>query len=296
MGRLIAGYPWDTTPLGPLVRWPLHLRAATNLMLRGGASMAIAWGKEYRFLCNDPYAQVIQDKHPSALGASAADIFPETWHLLQPLFDKALGGEAVLIDDYELPVTRLGAISSGYFSFSYNPIVDDKGKVDGFLAIVVETTVRVARERERAHVFDTVLSAITDFAYTFDRDGRFLYVNKALLDLWGLKLEQAVGKNFYELKYPDELAARLQGQIQQVISEKGTVRDETRYVSPAGVEGFYEYIFSPVFAPDGSVSVVAGSTRDITNRKKLEMEALAASRAKDDFLASLSHELRTPLN
>jgi PAS domain-containing protein len=28
-----------------------------------------------------------------------------------------------------------------------------------------------------------VLSAITDFAYTFNRDGRFVYVNKALLDL-----------------------------------------------------------------------------------------------------------------
>ncbi|MEO6929204.1 MAG: hypothetical protein ABI190_08565 [Casimicrobiaceae bacterium] len=36
----------------------------------------------------------------------------------------------------------------------------------------------------QARIFDTTLSAITDFAYTFDRDGRFLYVNKALLSLW----------------------------------------------------------------------------------------------------------------
>ena len=56
-------------------------------------------------------------------------------------------------------------------------------------------------------IFDTTLSAITDFAYIFDREGRFQYVNKALLDLWGLKLEQAVGRNFFDLKYPDELAA-----------------------------------------------------------------------------------------
>jgi PAS domain S-box-containing protein len=293
---MIAAHPWNKTPLGPLESWPVPLRTVVNIMLQAGSAMALIWGKEFRFLYNDRYAKIIADKHPSALGAKAVDVFPELWHLLLPLFQKAMGGEAVLIEDYELPVTRLGATKPGYFSFSYNPIAGEGGQVDGFLAVVVETTVRVAQEQARAHVFDTVLSAITDFAYTFDRDGRFLYVNKALLDLWGLKLEQAVGKNFYDLKYPDDLAARLQAQIQQVIKERIAVRDETRYVSPAGVEGFYEYIFSPVLASDGSVTVVAGSTRDITDRKKLELEAMTASRAKDDFIATLSHELRTPLN
>jgi PAS domain S-box-containing protein len=43
-----------------------------------------------------------------------------------------------------------------------------------------------------------MLSAITDFVYFFDRDGRFLYANKALLDLWGLALEAVVGKNFFD--------------------------------------------------------------------------------------------------
>jgi PAS domain S-box-containing protein len=293
---MIAAHPWNNTPLGPLESWPVHLRTVVNIMLQAGAPMALVLGKEFRFLYNDRYAQMIADKHPGALGARAADIFPELWHLLLPLFQEAFSGQAVLIEDFELPVNRLGSTKPGYFSFSYNPIAGDEGQVDGFLAVVVETTVRVAQEQARAHVFDTVLSAITDFAYTFDREGRFLYVNKALLDLWGLKLEQAVGKNFYDLKYPDDLAARLQGQIQQVIKERATVRDETRYVSPSGVEGFYEYIFSPVLASDGSVSVVAGSTRDITDRKRLELEALTASRAKDNFIAALSHELRTPLN
>jgi len=296
LDAMIADFPWEQTPLGRITTWPAHLRYSVNVMLRSSAPMAIIWGKSYHFLYNDQYAEIIQDKHPSALGASAPEIFPEIWHILAPLFAKVIGGEAVLIEDQELAIYRGGTLKSGYFSFSYTPVASDCGVIDGFLAMVVETTARVVLEQGRAHVFDTVLSAITDFAYTFDRDGRFLYVNKALLDLWGLKLADAVGKNFFELKYPDELAGHLQRQIQQVITEKSTVRDETRYVSPAGVEGYYEYIFSPVFGPDGTVTVVAGSTRDITSRKKLEMAALAAAKAKDDFLATLSHELRTPLN
>jgi PAS domain S-box-containing protein len=45
-----------------------------------------------------------------------------------------------------------------------------------------------------SRVFDAVLSAITDFAYIFDRNGRFLYANNALLNLWGLTLEAVVEK------------------------------------------------------------------------------------------------------
>jgi PAS domain S-box-containing protein len=122
--------------------------------------------------------------------------------------------------------------------------------------------------KTQARIFDTTLSAITDFAYIFDVQGRFLYVNKALLDLWGLRLEQVVGKNFFDLQYPDALATRLQQQIQQVIATRTSLVDETPYTSPTGAGGVYEYIFSPVFAQDGSVEVVAGSTRDISARKQ----------------------------
>ncbi len=296
MRRSILARNWSDTPFGPRETWPSHLRWMVDMILDAGVPMALAWGEQHHFLYNDRYADIIQDKHPAALGAPAEKIFPEIWADLAPLFARVMDGEAVVSEDLQLNVTRHGVTKPGFFSFSYNPLRNSAGQVEGFLAVVTETTGQVSRQQERAKVFDTVLSAITDFAYTFDHEGRFLYVNKALLDLWGLKLEQAVGKNFFDLKYPDDLAARLQRQIHQVFVEKSTVRDETRYISPTGVEGFYEYIFSPVFGPDGSVVVVAGSTRDITRRKQLEMEAVAAVRVKDAFLAMLSHELRTPLN
>src|SRR5215203_5300459 len=101
---------------------------------------------------------------------------------------------------------------------------------------------------DQSRLLDRVLSSITDFAYTFDLDGRFNFINKPLLDLWGLTLDQAVGKNFFDLKYPDDLAAQLQRQIQEVIESKHGVKGETPYTSPSGHVGYYEYIFSPVIA------------------------------------------------
>ncbi len=123
---------------------------------------------------------------------------------------------------------------------------------------------------EQMRYFDAILSSISDFAYTFDREGRFVFVNQALLDLWGLKLEQAVGKNFFDLEYPADLAARLQDQIQQVFDTRQIVTDETPYTSPTGIAGYYEYIFSPFFGANGAVEFVVGTTRDITERRQME--------------------------
>ena len=77
-----------------------------------------------------------------------------------------------------------------------------------------------AELRHQWRTFDTALSHNLDFNYIFDLQGRFTYVNRALLSLWKKPLEEAVGKNFFDLEYPDELAARLQRQIQQVIDTR----------------------------------------------------------------------------
>jgi PAS domain S-box-containing protein len=130
---------------------------------------------------------------------------------------------------------------------------------------------RVERAMEQQwRTFDIALSHTPDFTYTFNLEGQFTYINRALLSLWGKSYEEAVGKDFFELEYPPELAARLQSQIQQVIATKGPVRDHTPFTGPAGETRHYEYIFVPVFGTGGEVQAVAGSTRDVTEHKKGE--------------------------
>jgi PAS domain S-box-containing protein len=186
-----------------------------------------------------------------------------------------------------------------------SPINDDKGNLIGIVGVSVDITERkrqedslreLTRQLERqSNVFNTTLSSITDFAYIFDRDGRFIYANQPLLDLWGLTLEEAVGKNFFDLQYPDDLALRLQQQIQQVFDTGQVLRDETPYTSPTGAEGFYEYIFTPVKASEGTVEVVAGSTRDYTERRRTEEALRRLNEQLEQRVAERTAEL-TELN
>jgi PAS domain S-box-containing protein len=129
---------------------------------------------------------------------------------------------------------------------------------------------QVERSELQWSILEATLSSIAGFAYAFDRAGRFLYVNQPLLDLWGHTLQEAVGKNFFDLKYPEEVAARLQGLIQEAFATRRKVIDEASYASPNRAEGHFGHIFFPVIGLSGTDDFVVGTTRDITVRKHSE--------------------------
>ena len=77
MGALMRSVDWSQTVFGPVARWPQSLRTAISIMLESRFAMVVAWGPEFRFFYNDRYRPVLgKTKHPAALGAAAAEIFP----------------------------------------------------------------------------------------------------------------------------------------------------------------------------------------------------------------------------
>jgi PAS domain S-box-containing protein len=145
-------------------------------------------------------------------------------------------------------------------------------------AVVMHTNITESRQAAEALTTQThqtarreamltrMLSAISDFTYILDREGRVGFANQTLLTLWGFSLEQVVGKTFRELGYPEAQATMLQAQIDEVFAKRSVVVGDLVYESPTGKSGHYEYIFAPALAEDGTVDFVVGSTRDITQR------------------------------
>lgn len=128
----------------------------------------------------------------------------------------------------------------------------------------------MAYARQQAIVHAIGVSS-PDFTYIFDEDQRFIYVSPSLLKLWGRTLDEAVGKNFEDLGYAPELVALHRRQLDEALSGK-TVSGSNKYVSPAGVEGYYEYTFVPVSDEGGRVTMVVGTTRDVTARVRADRE------------------------
>lgn len=143
------------------------------------------------------------------------------------------------------------------------------------------------KDKSLLNEYEIALANIVDYVYTFDLNGRFTFVNKPLLDLWGLTLEEAVGKNFKDLGYPPHLVKLHASQIKQVIKTKKPVRGENSYTNFEGKTGYYEYTFVPVFDAKGNVKTIAGTTHDITDHKNLLELKLKASEEEQKRLAAI---------
>lgn len=158
-----------------------------------------------------------------------------------------------------------------------------------------EELARLTEESERRkRLYETFLSSIPDMAYVFDLDHKCSYANAVLLELWGRTWEDAIGKTCHELGYETWHAELHDREIEQVKKTRQPIRGEVPFEGAFGRRD-YEYIMVPVIGKDGEVEAVAGTTRDVTERKRAEQTLRDVARRKDDFLAMLAHELRNPL-
>lgn len=146
----------------------------------------------------------------------------------------------------------------------------------------------------RRRLYEAFLENSPDLAYVFDLNHRFAYANKVLLGMWNRTWEEAIGKTCLELGYEPWHAEMHEREIDQVIATKRPIRGEVPFDGAYG-RRIYEYIFTPVLTPNGDVEAIAGTTRDVTDRKQAEEALAEANRRKDEFLAMLAHELRNPL-
>jgi PAS domain S-box-containing protein len=184
------------------------------------------------------------------------------------------------------------------------PILDDAGHIIEWFGTASDVT-RQKQAEERVHrvtaesermrrLYETVLSATPDFVYVFSLDHRVLYANDSLIRMWGRGRDGALGKTFLEIGYEPWHAEMHDREIDQVRATREPIRGEVPFTGTDG-RRIYDYIFVPVIGADGEVEAVAGTTRDVTDRKEAELALAESDRKKDEFIALLAHELRNPL-
>ncbi len=139
-----------------------------------------------------------------------------------------------------------------------------------------------ASSEQRLRLYETILQTTPDLVYMWDREHRFTYANAALLAMWGMTWDEAIGKTCLEIGYEPWHAAMHDSEIDQVVATRRPVRGDVPFNGTNG-RRIYDYLLVPVIGPDGEVEAVAGTTRDVTERKQHE----DARRRSEERLAAM---------
>jgi PAS domain S-box-containing protein len=150
MGERIRSLDWSKTILGPVDRWPESLKTAVRICIGSRNPIVVWWGRSaLSQFYNDAYISFLgSKKHPVFLGQSARECWSEIWETVGPMLERVFTtGDATWSEDLLLVLNRNLPREEGYFTFSYSPIWNDAGTVDGIFCACYETTARVIGDR-----------------------------------------------------------------------------------------------------------------------------------------------------
>ena len=149
MAGLIRGFDWSKSALGPVDTWSNTLLTTVNMLLASRHPMFLWWGPDLIQFYNDGYRPSIRDdKHPAAVGQRGLECWPEIWPIIGPQIEAVMErGESTWNLNQLVPINRNGKLEEVYWTYSYSPVRDEGGAIQGTLVVCSETTEQVLSER-----------------------------------------------------------------------------------------------------------------------------------------------------
>ncbi len=153
------------------------------------------------------------------------------------------------------------------------------GALADFAALVVETGERVLAERHLAdstRYLESILDRVPDPIFVKDATHRFVLVNEALAHLFGRPREAILWKRDEDFLPPDQVAVFLEHD-RRVLETGEEDTNEEELTDASGCTRIVHTRKSR-YVDDTGAAFVVGVIRDVTERKRMEAEALRASK------------------
>lgn len=188
---------------------------------------------------------------------------------------RLLRGETVSSE--ELRVERLDTGQCWYISYDGAVLESEDSQAENLFVLTLRD-VSAEREaqsqlRQAAELFRAVAESTEDALFVKDRAGKYLYFNPAAARFTGKSSSEVVGRDDTFLFAAED--ARTIRDHDLGVMETGQASVWEEVLTSDGVRRTYQASKSPYRDPDGKVVGLVGISRDISERKRVELELMA---------------------
>jgi len=210
----------------------------------------------------------------AALGRTVAEVLPDAYPEVAPLFQRVLRGEALEKIKVVAEVPSLPGRASEWEA-SYLPIRAPDGAVVGILVKAVNVTLqhealRVLQESESR--VRRVLDSLFAFVGVMTTEGVLLEANRAPLEAAGIQLEDVKGRYFWDTywwSYDTSLQDWMRSAV--VAAARGEVVRRDVVVRMAGdTRMTIDFMLAPMRNDDGEITHLIPSAIDVSSRMASE--------------------------
>ncbi len=294
-----------------LTRYQAVLKAANE---QSPVGVIVMLPDETLFVVNQTAREIIGINKEKTLEGEKYEVLTKYFSLYNPdlkkyAFDempifRALKGEAY--SNLEVVIKQKTG-KKRWLLLNAAPIKDQKNQVFASIVVFLDITQRKQDAEKLSYERDllqSLMDNIPDTIYFKDKKSRFLRINRAQAQYFGLNdPDEAIGKSDFDF-FSQEFAQITFKDEQRILKTgKPMVNKTEKPIRIGGKERWVSATKMPLRNKDGKIKGLVGISRDITERKLTEQDlkiakekAEESDKLKTAFLSNLSHEIRTPMN
>ena len=176
------------------------------------------------------------------------------------------------------------------------PLHNKEGKVIGILGTFEDITDEVEAE-ERLHHYEIITSTVDDMMAILDRDFRFIAVNNAYCNVYGVTRDDMLGKNLQEFAEPDIFVGLAKPNIEKALTGL-LAQFESWREFPGSQRRYIQHTYYPVFDEKEAVTSIVIKLQDNTEKKKLEDQLQQAQKmeAVGRLAGGIAHDFNNILS